>query len=53
LATTKESRLEAQDDLLRRIEVPIENLALSPQCGFATQAQVNPLSMATSAGNSG
>jgi 5-methyltetrahydropteroyltriglutamate--homocysteine methyltransferase len=52
LATTKEPRLEAQDDLLRRIEVPIENLALSPQCGFATQAQVNRLSMATSAGNS-
>ena len=50
LVTTKEPRLEAQDDLLRRIEdaaryVPIENLALSPQCSFATQAQGNPLSM--------
>lgn len=50
LATTKELSLEAQDDLLRRIEdsaryLPIENLALSPQCGFATQAQGNPLSM--------
>jgi len=50
LATTKELSLEAQDDLLRRIEdsaryLPLENLALSPQCGFATQAQGNPLSM--------
>ena len=49
LITTKEPRLESQDDLLRRIEqaaryVPIENLALSPQCGFATQAPGNPLS---------
>lgn len=50
LVTTKEARLETQDALLRRIEdaaryIPIENLALSPQCGFATQAQGNPLSM--------
>ena len=49
LVTTKEPRLESQDMLLRRIEeaaryMPIENLALSPQCGFATQAPGNPLS---------
>ena len=41
LVTTKEGTLEAQDLLLRRIEeasryVPVENLALSPQCGFAS-----------------
>jgi len=50
LATTKEPSLEAQDDLLRRIEdaaryLPIENLVLSPQCGVGTQEQGNPLSM--------
>jgi 5-methyltetrahydropteroyltriglutamate--homocysteine methyltransferase len=41
LITTKEGTLEPQDLLLRRIEeasryVPVENLALSPQCGFAS-----------------
>jgi 5-methyltetrahydropteroyltriglutamate--homocysteine methyltransferase len=49
LITTKEPRLESQDQLLRRIEeaskyVPIENLALSPQCGFASIAAGNLLS---------
>jgi 5-methyltetrahydropteroyltriglutamate--homocysteine methyltransferase len=39
LVTTKEPALEARDDLLRRIEeaarvVPVERLALSPQCGW-------------------
>ncbi len=44
LVSSKEPKLESQDDLLRRIDeaaryVPIERLALSPQCGFAsTQA---------------
>ena len=46
LVTTKEPRLESQDDLIRRTEeaskyVPIENLAISPQCGFATLAEGN------------
>jgi 5-methyltetrahydropteroyltriglutamate--homocysteine methyltransferase len=46
LITTKEGRLESQDDLLRRIEeaskyVPLENLALSPQCGFASVEEGN------------
>jgi 5-methyltetrahydropteroyltriglutamate--homocysteine methyltransferase len=41
LVTTKVPRLENRDDLLRRIEeaarfVPLEQLALSPQCGFAS-----------------
>jgi 5-methyltetrahydropteroyltriglutamate--homocysteine methyltransferase len=49
LITTKEPRLEAEDELLRRIEqaskfVPIENLALSTQCGFASAASGNLLS---------
>lgn len=49
LLTTKEGALESQDNLLRRIEeatsfVPAENLALSPQCGFASVAEGNLLS---------
>jgi len=41
LVTTKVPRLEDQDDLCRRVEeaaryVPAENLAISPQCGFAS-----------------
>ena len=50
LISTKEPRLESQAEILRRIEeaaryVPIENLALSPQCGFASVAAGNLLSM--------
>ncbi len=49
LVTTKLSTLETQDLLLRRIEeaakyMPMENLALSPQCGFASMEQGNQLS---------
>ena len=41
--------VEDQDELLRRIEeaskfFPIENMALSPQCGFASMAAGNLLS---------
>jgi 5-methyltetrahydropteroyltriglutamate--homocysteine methyltransferase len=41
LVTTKEGGLESADDLRRRIDeaakyVPLENLSLSPQCGFAS-----------------
>ena len=41
LVTTKKGRLEAADELRARIEeasryVPLERLALSPQCGFAS-----------------
>ena len=48
LVTTKVGALERQDDLLRRIDeaakyVPMENLALSPQCGFASVEQGNLL----------
>lgn len=49
LVTTKEPRLESQTELRRRIDeaskfVPLENLALSPQCGFASVADGNLLS---------
>ncbi|GAC1328462.1 MAG: 5-methyltetrahydropteroyltriglutamate--homocysteine S-methyltransferase [Chloroflexota bacterium] len=49
LITTKSPELESQDLLLRRVEeaakfVPLENLALSPQCGFASTLVGNPLS---------
>jgi 5-methyltetrahydropteroyltriglutamate--homocysteine methyltransferase len=48
LVSSKIPRLESQDELLRRIDeasryVPIENLALSPQCGFASTAAGNLL----------
>ena len=48
LVTTKVGDLETKDDLLRRIEeassyVPIEDLALSPQCGFASMSAGNLL----------
>jgi 5-methyltetrahydropteroyltriglutamate--homocysteine methyltransferase len=41
LVTTKARRLEAKDDLKRRIDeaarfAPLEQLGLSPQCGFAS-----------------
>jgi 5-methyltetrahydropteroyltriglutamate--homocysteine methyltransferase len=48
LITTKEPKLELQNDLRRRIDeaakfIPLENLALSPQCGFASTAAGNLL----------
>jgi 5-methyltetrahydropteroyltriglutamate--homocysteine methyltransferase len=48
LITTKEPEPEAPDILRRRIDeaaryVPLENLALSPQCGFASTAPGNLL----------
>ena len=48
LVTTKYGRLESRDELLRRIEaatafLPVERLALSPQCGFASNFRGNPL----------
>jgi 5-methyltetrahydropteroyltriglutamate--homocysteine methyltransferase len=48
LISSKEPALESQDELRRRIDeaakyVPIENLALSPQCGFASTALGNLL----------
>jgi 5-methyltetrahydropteroyltriglutamate--homocysteine methyltransferase len=48
LVSSKTPRLESQDELRRRIDeacrhVPLENLALSPQCGFASTAAGNLL----------
>lgn len=50
LVTTKRSRLESLDQLARRIEaagryVPLERLAVSPQCGFATSVVGNALTI--------
>jgi 5-methyltetrahydropteroyltriglutamate--homocysteine methyltransferase len=48
LVSTKRGILERRDDVLRRIEeasrfVPMERLALSPQCGFASTFRGNPI----------
>ena len=48
LISSKEATLESPDYLMARIEeasahVPLENLALSPQCGFASTAAGNLL----------
>jgi len=48
LISSKEPALEDPDALIRRIDeaskyVPIENLALSPQCGFASTMRGNLL----------
>ena len=49
LVTTKKPRLETVDELRWRIEaaaafVPLERLALSPQCGFASTMEGNRIS---------
>jgi methionine synthase II (cobalamin-independent) len=48
LVSSKRPQLESQLELIRRIEeasryVPLENLALSPQCGFASTMEGNLL----------
>jgi len=48
LVTTKRGALEDKDDLKRRIDeaarfVPLEQLCLSPQCGFASTLEGNDL----------
>jgi 5-methyltetrahydropteroyltriglutamate--homocysteine methyltransferase len=48
LVTSKSGKLEGRDELLRRIEeaakfVDIDQLALSPQCGFASTEEGNVL----------
>ena len=50
LISSKSPGLESQDDLRRRVDqaakyVPIENLALSPQCGFASSSSGNLLTL--------
>jgi 5-methyltetrahydropteroyltriglutamate--homocysteine methyltransferase len=51
LVSTKTPRLEDADDLRRRIEaaarfVPMDDLSLSPQCGFASHRKGTALSFA-------
>jgi len=46
LVSSKKPRLESRDELLARIEeaariIPLERLALSPQCGFASTHEGN------------
>jgi 5-methyltetrahydropteroyltriglutamate--homocysteine methyltransferase len=48
LVTSKSGRLESKDELKRRIDeaarfVPLDQLALSPQCGFASTEEGNIL----------
>ena len=48
LVSSKEPKIESQDELRRRIDeasryVPIENLALSPQCGFSSTVDGNDI----------
>jgi 5-methyltetrahydropteroyltriglutamate--homocysteine methyltransferase len=48
LVTTKRGALEAKDDLKRRIDdaakyVPLDQLCLSPQCGFSSTVEGNAL----------
>jgi len=50
LVTTKLGELETKDEIRRRIEeaarfVPLDQLALSPQCGFASTVHGNDLSL--------
>ena len=48
LISSKEARVETREEILPRIEeaaqfVPVERLALSPQCGFASTLPGNLL----------
>ncbi|HEY4647222.1 MAG TPA: 5-methyltetrahydropteroyltriglutamate--homocysteine S-methyltransferase [Steroidobacteraceae bacterium] len=50
LVTTKKGALEDKDELKRRIEqaskyVPLEQLCLSPQCGFSSTVEGNALTL--------
>jgi 5-methyltetrahydropteroyltriglutamate--homocysteine methyltransferase len=48
LVTTKLDQLEARDEILRRIDeasryLPLDQLCLSPQCGFSSTVQGNAI----------
>jgi 5-methyltetrahydropteroyltriglutamate--homocysteine methyltransferase len=54
LVTTKLGQLETKDEIKRRIEeaakfAPLEQLALSPQCGFASTLHGNDITTAQQA----
>jgi 5-methyltetrahydropteroyltriglutamate--homocysteine methyltransferase len=51
LVTTKTAQMETKEDLIRKIEeaakyCPLEQLALSPQCGFASVLEGNNVTVA-------
>jgi 5-methyltetrahydropteroyltriglutamate--homocysteine methyltransferase len=51
LVSSKTARVETEEELMRRIEsaaryAPLGQLALSPQCGFASSIKGNPLGFA-------
>ena len=51
LISSKRSRLESKDEVKKRIEaaaayIPMDRLALSPQCGFASTLEGNLLTAA-------
>jgi 5-methyltetrahydropteroyltriglutamate--homocysteine methyltransferase len=51
LVTSKTPQLEKKEDLIRKIEeaakyCPLDQLALSPQCGFASVLEGNKLTVA-------
>ena len=50
LVTSKRAALESKDDLKRRVDeaakfVPLEQLCLSPQCGFSSTVEGNALTL--------
>jgi 5-methyltetrahydropteroyltriglutamate--homocysteine methyltransferase len=50
LVTTKSGNLESKDELKRRIDqaanfAPLDQLCLSPQCGFASTSEGNLLTI--------
>lgn len=50
LVTTKRGELESGDELKRRVDeasrhVPLEQLCLSPQCGFSSTVEGNELTV--------
>ena len=54
LVTTKTGQLESKDELKRRIDqaakfIPLEQLCLSPQCGFSSTVHGNDIAVATQA----
>jgi 5-methyltetrahydropteroyltriglutamate--homocysteine methyltransferase len=51
LISTKNAETPTADDLVRRVEaaariVPLDRLAVSPQCGFASSVGGNPVTLA-------
>ena len=54
LVSTKLDRMETRDDLKRRIDeaskfMPVEQMGISPQCGFSSTVHGNDIAVATQA----